>query len=115
MRQGITTRFLGPSNVKGSRYKATARPGKGFSLTMPADHALNYEDNHAKAAQALAAKLGWDGLWVCGGSPDERGYIFVHSGSSYLPFNGSKIKLEHVGRELFGREGVDWFIVEKAH
>ncbi len=61
--QAITTKYFGPSNVKGSRIKATAQAG---SLTVSKDDSLNYEDAHLAAAKAFAQKLGWHGSWVGG-------------------------------------------------
>lgn len=54
--QAIQTRFLGPTNYKGSRVKAFCRAG---SMSLPWDNSLNSEDNHVRAAKALASKLGW--------------------------------------------------------
>ena len=73
MRQAITTKYFGPSNVRGSRVKATADAG---SITLHWDNALNTEQNHALAARKLAAKLGWVGQWI-GGSLPGSGYAFV--------------------------------------
>lgn len=79
--QAITTTFLGPTNYRGSRYKATCDAG---SITLESDHALNSEDNHRRVAAALIAKLGWFhdedrgdryGRWFMGGTKD--GYVFV--------------------------------------
>jgi len=72
--QAITTKYLGPTNVKGSRIKATAAAG---SLTIHIDHALNIEANHTKAAELLAHKYGWGGQWFMGGLPNDDGYCFV--------------------------------------
>lgn len=72
--QAITTRYIGPSNTRGSRIKARAAAG---SITIPLDDSLGVEARHAKAAEALARKFGWHGQWFQGGSPDETGYVFV--------------------------------------
>lgn len=72
--QAIVTRYLPPTNVKGSRIKATAAAG---SLTLHIDHALNIEQNHAAAAKALANKFKWRGQWYMGGLPNDAGYCFV--------------------------------------
>lgn len=74
IRQAITTKFYGPTNHRKSRIKATAY-AKG--KTIPYEHALNIERNHAAAAQMLADNLGWKGAWVQGGDPDGSGYVFV--------------------------------------
>jgi hypothetical protein len=72
--QAITTKYIGPSNVKGSRVKATAAAG---SVTLHWDSSLNSEANHAAAAKALANKFKWAGHWFQGGMPSDSGYCFV--------------------------------------
>lgn len=80
MYQAITTKYIGPSNVRGSRVKAMCDAG---SVTLDWDNALNSEDNHIAAAKALATKLEWDGYYV-GGSINGwkpgsgSGYAFVN-------------------------------------
>lgn len=54
--QAITTKFVKPTDTKGSRIKATAEAG---SVTIGWDHALDSEGNHIAAAKALCVKLGW--------------------------------------------------------
>jgi hypothetical protein len=77
----ITTRFLGPTNYRGARIKATipdyARGDtrKRPSVTLGWDHALTAEGNHAAAARALALKLGWTGDYHLGDNGES--YIFV--------------------------------------
>ena len=88
--QAITTKYLGPTNVKGSRIKATCT---AKSVTVSCDHALNIENNHAAAAGALAEKMGWSGKWYQGGMPDDSGYCFVCvDGGSSATFVISKSK-----------------------
>jgi hypothetical protein len=74
--QAIETKYLGPSNVRGARVKATAEAG---SVTLGWDHALNSEGNHRKAAEALCEKFNWLGEYYgklhCGGT--KHGYVFV--------------------------------------
>ena len=71
--QAIITKYIGPSNVRGSRVKATASAG---SVTLHWDDALNSYGNHAAAAKALVKKLKWSGRYVQGGMP-QNGYCFV--------------------------------------
>ncbi len=75
MYQAITTKYLGPTNIRGARVKATASAG---SVTLSWDHARNSEANHTIAAHTLASKLDWHGTWH-GGAPAENigGYVFV--------------------------------------
>jgi len=102
MRQAITTKYLGPTNTRGSRIKATAAGG---SITIPYDNAGSADSSHAKAAKALADKLGWDGLWTAGGLPSQDGnvYVWVDGADSTVA--------ELWKREDARGEGADWFLV----
>ncbi len=75
-RQAIVTKYLGPTNTRGGRIKATARAN---SVTIPYPHEVRggTEGAHSVAALALCAKLEWAGKLVCGGTPDDSGYVFV--------------------------------------
>jgi hypothetical protein len=91
MRQAITTKFLGPTNYRGSRVKASASAG---SITVSWRHQYDAETNHHLAAQALAEKFGWRGRWWSGELPGGTGNCYViddggdHAFTSdvYLPF-----------------------------
>ena len=74
MRQAITTKYLGPTNHRGSRVKATAEAG---SVTVPWDHSLDTELNHFEAAHALCVKFGWSGVFH-GGGAGPGAYVWVH-------------------------------------
>ena len=69
----IETKYIGPPNYKGSRYKAYTCNGQ--SVTISANHALSYYENHVAVAKHLAKKLGWKGTWQGGGN--KAGYAFV--------------------------------------
>lgn len=73
MRQAIITKYIGPTNFKGSRIKATT--ASGISKVTEYDDALNSEQNHMQAASNLMDKLSWDGKLVGGSTP--TGYCFV--------------------------------------
>lgn len=84
--QAISTKFLGPTNTRGSRYKATCEAG---IFVTEADHTLGSEENHVRVARKLIDKLGWfrDAAggpdtrdWFGGSTPD--GYVFV-CGANY--------------------------------
>lgn len=76
--QAIETKYMGPTNARGGRVKATAQAG---TVTIPWDHALDSEGNHAKAAATLMTKLGWDGpsygSLQGGANAKGDGYVFV--------------------------------------
>ena len=67
MRQAIVTKYLGPTNTRGSRVKATASAG---SVTIEWDDAINTEANHNRAAMLLAYKYKWAGDYIGGGLPN---------------------------------------------
>lgn len=75
MRQAIETKYLGPTNTKGSRIKATS--GSGLTLTIGYHHDLNSEQNHRLAAQLLCEKYKWP-TDLIGGST-VSGYCFVQA------------------------------------
>jgi len=74
MRQAICTKYHGPTNYRGSRVTASAQAGR---LTISWDDALDVDANHAKAAEAFRAKLGWSGTLRGGALPKGDGYCFV--------------------------------------
>lgn len=110
MRQSITTKYLGPTNSKGARVKATARKASSFGSEMSATVPFSYEGTeqaHCAAAKACAEKLGWSGLWVGGGNLNEDGYVFVNVvGTS---FGRDREDFKALG---FGIEGAEWFYIE---
>jgi len=79
--QYIETKYLSPTNTKGSRIKATTSYGKD-SLIVPWNYGLELEENFAHAAMKLAKRLGWTGEYVCGGS--ENGCVFVNTSRSII-------------------------------
>lgn len=78
--QAITTRYLPPTDHRGSRIKAQCDAG---SLVVPWDYSLNPDDNHDAACAALVKRLGWDdyGTWIGGTLPhtSHRCYVCVLS------------------------------------
>lgn len=75
-RQAIVTKYLGPTNARGSRIKACC---EAASATVAWDHGLGAPDNHAAACKALVTKLGWPGTWLGGQLPDGT-YAYVSTG-----------------------------------
>lgn len=63
--KAITTKYLGPTDCKGSRVKAD--DGDGNSITLPWRNRWDSEDNHAEAARSLCRKMGWKGKLQGGG------------------------------------------------
>ena len=75
--QAITTKYIGPTNYRGSRIKASAYAG---SVTVQYDSGLSTNANHARAAAALASKYNWRNTYASGGMPDETGNVYVGIG-----------------------------------
>ncbi len=82
MRQAIVTRYYGPTNTKGARVLAKAAAGKLF---VSWDDALTVDDNHRRAAVALADSFNWltdrstqRGYRLFEGAlPDNTGNVYV--------------------------------------
>jgi len=91
----IETKYLGPTNFRGARIKATAmdhfysrswdddplghsRSDRKLSVTMPYQYELSAEAMHRLAAEQLMPKLvnDPDGVSMVAGATD-RGYVFV--------------------------------------
>jgi hypothetical protein len=77
--QAIETKYLGPTDMRGSRVRAKAEAG---SVIVPWDHALSLDENHTRAAQRLATKLGWRGKWV-GGTLPSGVRCYVNAGRTF--------------------------------
>jgi len=71
--QTISTKYYGPTNIRGSRIVAKTASGKRF--TQDYLHSLNADENHWLAAQGLARWLKWSGTMIQGST--EKGYVFV--------------------------------------
>ncbi len=79
--KAIWTKYIGPTNYRGSRVKATAEDrnafGSALAVTIEYDDALSIEANHDAAAVALCLKMGWPGGLVRGGRPDGCGNVYT--------------------------------------
>lgn len=80
----IETKYLGPTEQRGSRIKAVARGGwernPKFELTIGYPYEFTGEAAHAQAAIALAKRLGWTGKLIPGAITN--GYVFVFESES---------------------------------
>jgi hypothetical protein len=76
----IQTKYIGPTNTRGSRIKAWT--DTGFSVTIGYDYSLDDEARHFKAVKAMVESndLDWDLKDMrCGGT--KNGYVFCFSHS----------------------------------
>ena len=85
--QAIETKYIGPTNYRGSRIKASCERG---SIIVSYDDALNSEDAHIAAADALVAKFvkedearygtnknPWSAKRIMGGLKKTNVHVFV--------------------------------------
>lgn len=69
----ISTKYVSPSNVKGSR--CIAKASNGQKIIVEWRSALDSDENHKAAFTKLAEKLGWKGKWVYGDL--DNGCLFI--------------------------------------
>jgi len=70
--QAIETKYMGPTNHRGSRVKAKCEGGQ---ITVSWNYALNSQENHAAAIEALMERLDWEYNYYLGAT--ENGYRAV--------------------------------------
>ncbi len=88
----IVTKYLGPTNHRGSRVKATCGEK---SVTIPWDDAKGSVENHDLTARVLASKLSSRAAsLVSAESPDGRGYVYVMT--SWRTDGGREYDVERV-------------------
>ena len=82
--RAITIKYLGPTNSRGARVKASAGGTQG-KVTLPFSHDLSMEQNVAAAVDELLLCYGWDNPYALGALSDGT-YVAVLSDkpSTYL-------------------------------
>ena len=79
----IHTKYIGPTNTRGARIKATCVRDKDskWTASVSFEYAADSETRHSLAAKALLAKfalgLQEETLWCCGNTLDNLGYVFA--------------------------------------
>lgn len=73
--RAIFTRYLGPTNTRGSRIKAF--DCEGNSATVPMDNSKRDDDSHRAAVEKLCRKMNWSGRLASGGTKDGMVFVFV--------------------------------------
>lgn len=78
----IHTKYVGPTNTRGARIKATCTIDHNtkWTASVAFEYGADSENRHALAAKALLVKYAPDlhdkQLWVCGNTLDNLGYVF---------------------------------------
>ena len=75
----IVTKYLCPSNFRGSRIKAT--DGDRNQVIIGYDDSINSEPNHAAACLALCRKMGWKGRLQGGRTKSGMVWTFIDRGN----------------------------------
>jgi hypothetical protein len=77
----ITTRYLGPTNYRGSRIKASDQDGNKVIMTYRDE--FNSEENHKTVAKALCEKMGWFGKLFGGYTKNGMVWVFRDERNSF--------------------------------
>lgn len=72
----IHTKYIGPTNFRGSRYKAYSTKDRK-TITLGADDRLGLEGNHNAAAIAYCRMMNWGGKLISGGTDTGYTYVFL--------------------------------------
>ena len=77
----IVTKYLGPTNTRGTRVKASHYRDSDTTWTKTVfwDHSLEASENHLKAAEALVESWPFKDLKVLGRGHDHNHYYFIAS------------------------------------
>lgn len=71
--QAIQTKYIGPTNTKGSRIKAECQ---AKSIIVEWDYSLDIDENHTIAAKKLCELLEWD-CSMCSGQLKDGSFAHV--------------------------------------
>jgi len=73
--KAILTKYHGPTDFKGSRVSAYDCDGSRVTIGYRSE--FGTEPNHRAAAEALCAKMGWEGEMVGGFTKDGMAFVFT--------------------------------------
>ena len=73
--KAIITRYLGPTDTRGARIRASDSDGNRVICSYP--YELSGEAVHRVAAEELCRKMNWPGKLVAGGLKDGYAFVFV--------------------------------------
>lgn len=87
--KAIVTKYIGPTNTKGARVKASDMDGN--SVIVSYDHASI--NPHRHAATALCEKMGWTGKLAEGGMGSGNVYVFIDELTPYITVEADDAKV----------------------
>lgn len=79
--QTIETKYIGPSNKRGSLITAVASGNPRSRVVISYNCTLRSEDAHIEAAKTLMHKMGWEGTMI--GGHTKAGMVFVFEERDY--------------------------------
>lgn len=82
MAKSIFTKYIGPTDHRGSRVKAADRDGN--SIIISYDVSVSSDEAHDKAFLALINKMGWHGEYVAGYLGKGRVYVDTTTSSTFV-------------------------------
>jgi len=83
--QTIQTKWISPSNFRGTRIKA--KTASGISIVRGYDYSLNIGANHAKVARELQEKMKWVGETygnLVGGQNTDGSFTWIMTGKTVI-------------------------------
>lgn len=78
--KAILTKYHGPTYTRGARISASDEDGNKVYISYP--YELSGEAVHRKAAEALKAKMNWQGDLVSGSLKNGYVFVFVNQGEA---------------------------------
>lgn len=109
----IQTRFIGPSNTRGARVKASVMECVS-SFGRPRTATVGYHEGpggvneaHDRAARALMVQLGWAGRFVVGDTQAGRVYVRVTKDGDKLDVTEAECAAGNVTRPMRGKVQAD--------
>jgi len=85
--KAILTKYIGPTNTRPSRIRASDCDGNSVTISYP--HELSGEAAFRKAADALCLKMGWKGPLVGGGLKNDWVFCFADGCPEVIALRGA--------------------------
>lgn len=82
MTQAIVTKYMGATNYKPGRVKATC---EARSVTLSYDHGLSTYENHRAAMAELCRVMGWQEMRYSGALPKQNKWDYVFCDDKAYP------------------------------
>ncbi len=88
--KAIIVRYIGPTNVKGSRI--IAGDDDGNKVTIPYYHHVSRDEAYQLAAKALCEKMGWHGTLVQGSLKNAEVFVWLDEYTPRIELSGKRFE-----------------------